>query len=161
MDERRVVTPPYLAGPLRLLPFRGMMLAASRIGDMASARAFVRPYREVAERLSRWEATGQVHHDPRPAVYLHEYSSGGITVRGLVGALDLSHRASTRAERAVFPHEGIHPLQVDDLAERMREMQVNPAPILMVHRGHAAVRSIVAGLLEGPPEHDFVDRGGQ
>ncbi len=26
-------------------------------------------------------------HDDRPAVYLHEYTAGGITVRGLVGGL--------------------------------------------------------------------------
>lgn len=161
MDDSSVVTPPYLAGPLRLLPFRGLMLAASRIGDVASGRAFVRPYRDVAERLAQWEAAGLVHHDARPAVYLHEYSAGGITVRGLVGALELSRRARSPADRAIFPHEGIHPSQVLDLAERMSEMQVNPAPILMVHRGHAAVRSIVAGLLETPPEHDFSDRGGQ
>jgi uncharacterized protein (DUF1015 family) len=161
MDDSSVVTPPYLAGPLRLLPFRGLMLAPSRIGDPASARAFVRPYREVADRLLRWERSGHVHRDARPAVYLHEYTSGGITVRGLVGALDLSRRAGDRAERAVFPHEGIHPLQVADLADRMLEMQVQPAPILLVHRGHATVRTLVTGLLQTPAEHDFVDRGGQ
>ena len=161
MDESSVVTPPYLAGPLRLLPFRALMLSPARIGDPASARAFIRPYRDVADRLHRWEQTGQVHHDSEPAIYLHEYTAGGITVRGLVGALDLSHRALTRGERAIFPHEGIHPLQVVDLADRMLEMQVNPAPILLVHRGHAAVRGIVEGLLETTPDHAFTDRGGQ
>ena len=40
-----VVTPPYVAKPLRLDPFRGMMLSPARVGDPASARAFARPYR--------------------------------------------------------------------------------------------------------------------
>ena len=161
MDDSRVVTPPYLAGPLRLLPFRGLMLAPGRIGDPASARAFARPYRDVARRLTSMEERGQVHHDAEPAVYLHEYTSAGITVRGLVGALDISHRARTRAERAVYPHEGIHPDQVSELADRMLEMDMNPAPILLVHRGHSSVRALVKDVLALPPEHQFTDRGAQ
>ena len=161
MDDSRVVTPPYLAGPLRLLPFRGLMLAPSRIGDPGSARAFARPYREVSQRLSRWTEQGQVLHDSQDAVYLHEYTSGGITVRGLVGALDLSHRARNRSERVVYPHEGIHPLQVAELTDRMVEMQMNPAPILLVHRGHAEVRRIIQELLSTEPDHQFTDRGEQ
>ncbi|WP_180933389.1 DUF1015 family protein [Nocardioides ungokensis] len=161
MDDSRVVTPPYLAGPLRLLPFRGLMLAPGRIGDPASARAFARPYRDVARRLHTWEEQGQVRHDTEPAVYLHEYTSGGITVRGLVGALDISRRADSRADRVVYPHEGIHPLQVAELADRMLEMQMNPAPILLVHRGHSEVRRIVQDVLTLPPDEHFTDRGAQ
>jgi len=161
MDDSRVVTPPYLAGPLRLLPFRGLMLAPGRIGDPASARAFARPYRDVARRLHTWEEQGLVRHDTEPAVYLHEYTSGGITVRGLVGALDISHRADSRADRVVYPHEGIHPLQVAELADRMLEMQMNPAPILLVHRGHSEVRRIVQDVLTLAPDEHFTDRGAQ
>lgn len=161
MDDSRVVTPPYLAGPLRLLPFRGLMLSPGRIGDPGSARAFARPYRDVSQRLSRWTEQGLVHHDADAAVYLHEYTAGGITVRGLVGALDLSHRARSRNERVIYPHEGIHPLQVAELADRMVEMQMNPAPILLVHRGHAEVQRIVRGLLGTAPDHQFTDRGEQ
>jgi uncharacterized protein (DUF1015 family) len=161
MDSSVVVTPPYLAGPLRLHPFRGLMLAPSRIGDPAAARAFARPYRDVAARLTRWQAQGQVHHDDAPAVYLHEYTAGGITVRGLVGALDISHRAQNPAERVVYPHEGVHPVQAAELADRMAEMQLNPAPILLVHRGGGAVRARLRHLLATTPDHEFSDRGGQ
>jgi uncharacterized protein (DUF1015 family) len=161
MDSSVVVTPPYLAGPLRLLPFRGLMLAPSRIGDPAAGRAFARPYRDVAARLTRWQARGQVHHDDAPAVYLHEYTAGGITVRGLVGALDISHRAQNRAERVVYPHEGVHPAQAAELADRMAEMQLNPAPILLVHRGGRAVRTRLEHVLATTPDHEFSDRGGQ
>jgi len=161
MDSSAVVTPPYLAGPLRLLPFRGLMLAPSRIGDPASARAFARPYRDVAARLSRWEQQGQLHHDDAPAVYLHEYNAGGITVRGLVGALDISNRSTSRADRVIYPHEGVHPVQAVELADRMSEMQMNPAPILLVHRGGAAVRTSLGHVLNAQPDHEFSDRGGQ
>ena len=92
-------------------------------------------------------------HDERPALYLHEYTAGGITVRGLVGALDVSHRATAPDQVAVFPHEGIHPDQADELAERMAEMEMNPAPILLVHAGPAAAREILRQVRTREPDH--------
>jgi uncharacterized protein (DUF1015 family) len=158
MDADSVVTPPHVARPLRLLPFRALTLAPNRIGDPSSVRAFTRPYRSVPSRLERWEQRRQLSRDDQPAVYLHEYTADGITVRGLVGALDISRRASSRAEVAVFPHEGIHPAQVDELANRMLEMQINPAPILLVHRGTDAVRNLLRDVRKRDPEHEFTDR---
>lgn len=161
MDTSAVVTPPYVAGPLRLAPFRGLMLAPSRIGDPSSARAFARPYAAVADRLSSWQARGQMHHDREPALYLHEYTAGGITIRGLVGLLDLSRRAARIEDAAVLPHEGIHPAQADDLADRMAEMALNPAPILLVHRSGAEARTVLDELRRGPADHAFSDRADQ
>ncbi len=161
MDSSPVVTPPYVARPLRLRPFRGLMLSPARVGDPASARAFARPYKDVAARLSGWKSRGHLLHDDESAVYLHEYTSGGITVRGLVGALDVSHLASEPAERAVHPHEGIHPVQADELAERMEEMAMNPAPILLVQHGVPAAREIVRRLLGTAPSYAYTDRAGQ
>ena len=86
MDLATVV-PPYVAKPLELLPFRAVMLSPSRVGDPASARALARPYRDVAERLIQWIDRGDARADRAPALYLHEYTSAGLTVRGLVGAL--------------------------------------------------------------------------
>ena len=73
------------------------MLSPTRVGDPASARAFARPYRNVARRLERWEQQGHLRRDAEPAVYLHEYAAAGMTVRGLVGALNLSCEPTTRA----------------------------------------------------------------
>ena len=81
-----------------------------------------------------------------------------MTVRGLVGALDISHRASGPEDRAVLPHEGIHPVQADQLADRMAELALNPAPILLVHRAPEDVRAVVHEVLAGEPDDDFVDR---
>ncbi|HET8960616.1 DUF1015 family protein [Nocardioides sp.] len=160
MDSSPVVTPPYVAGPFRLDPFRALMLSPSRVGDPASARAFARPYRNVAQRLEDWQAQGHLHRDAEPAVYLHEYSASGMTIRGLVGGLDLSVRDHGPAERVVYPHEGVHPAQVAELAERMTEMGMNPAPILLVHRGPAAVRELLRPVLARAADHEFDDRLG-
>ncbi|WP_418062905.1 DUF1015 family protein [Pimelobacter simplex] len=161
MDATTLVTPPYVAGPLRLEPFAALMLTPNRVGNPSTGRAFARPYKDVSARLLRWQARGFVRADQEPALYLHEYSSAGMTVRGLVGALDVSRRAARAEDRAILPHEGIHPAQADDLADRMEEMQLNPAPILLVHQGTAPLRDLLDKVATGEPAHAFSDRGGQ
>ncbi|MGH3361263.1 MAG: DUF1015 family protein [Nocardioides sp.] len=158
MESSVVVSPPHVAGPFRMHPFRGLMLVPRRVGDPASARAFARPYREVAGRLRQWESRGHVHRDPTPALYVHEYTGGGITIRGIVGALDLSRRATRADQAVVYPHEGIHPAQSAELADRMSEMGMNPAPILLVHRGPSAARRLIHDVIAAPPDHEFTDR---
>jgi hypothetical protein len=161
VDAAALVTPPYVAGPLRLVPFRGLMLSPGRVGNPTTGRAFARPYKDVSARLLRWQARGYVRQDAAPALYLHEYTSAGMTVRGLVGALDVSRRATRPADRAVLPHEGIHPAQADDLADRMAEMELNPAPILLVHRGTDRLRTVLAEVARSSPQHAFTDRSEQ
>jgi uncharacterized protein (DUF1015 family) len=161
MEPGAVVIPPYVGRPLRLAPFHGVRLSPRRIGDPSSGRLFARPYRAVAARLTQWQERGQLRRDEEPALYLHEYTAGGLTVRGLVGALDISHRASGPEDRAVLPHEGIHPVQADELADRMTELALNPAPILLVHRAAPEVRAIVHQVLAEPTVDDFVDRNDQ
>ena len=156
-----VVSLPYIAGPLTLRPFRARLLQPSRIGDPASGRLFARPYRAVAARLLQWEERGRISADAEPAVYVHEYTSAGHTVRGVVGALGLAHRATSRDESVVLPHEGVHAGQADELADRMEEMRLNPAPILLVHRGSPRLRDHLAGLVESAPTRQFEDAGGQ
>lgn len=161
MEPTAAVTPPYAAGPLRLAPFRARFLAPSRVGDPASARLFARPYRAVSSRLHTWQARGQVTEDSAAALYLHEYTASGVTVRGLVGALDVSRRAARPADRAVLPHEGIHPRQADELADRMEEMGMNPAPILLVHDHPVEVRSVLERIARAKPGSVFTDRARQ
>ena len=156
--DSTLVTPPYVAGPFRLEPFPALMLVPNRVGDATTGRAFARPYKDVAARLQRWQRKGLVHNDSEPALYLHEYTANGITIRGLVGSLDVSRRATDAADRVVLPHEGVHPAQADDLAARMAEMQMNPAPILLVHNGTAALRTITTAIIATAPDREFTDR---
>jgi uncharacterized protein (DUF1015 family) len=152
------VVPPYVAKPLSLLPFRAVMLAPGQVGDPASARALARPYRDVAARLTAWIAQGRALEDTAPALYLHEYTAGGLTVRGLVGALDMSRRAESLEDRAVWPHEAIHPEQAGELADRMVQMGMNPAPILLVHHGPEELRGLLATVADRTPDWRYLDR---
>ena len=153
--------PPYVARPLQLRPFQALMLAPRQVGDPSSARALARPYRDVADRLTDWIARGLALEDVDDALYLHEYTSGGLTVRGLVGALDVSRRAERSAERAVWPHEEVHPEQAGELADRMLQMRLNPAPILLVHRGTQELRDLVTAVAAQEPGWRYLDRSGQ
>ena len=158
MDDSAVVPPPHLGRPLRLLPFRGLALPPRRVGDPAAVGALARPYRDAPARLALWERTGRVWRDEEPAVYVHEYVVEGMVVRGLVGALDLGHRSADPGDRAILPHEGVHPGQVDQLAKRMRRMALNPAPILLVHRGPGEVRELMDRAAGEEPVRAFTDR---
>lgn len=159
--DTTLVTPPYVAGPFRLEPFPALMLVPARVGDVSTGRAFARPYKDVAARLEKWRRKGLVERDDAAALYLHEYTANGITIRGLVGSLDVSRRATQAADRVVLPHEGVHPSQADDLAARMAEMQLNPAPILLVHHGSEELRRLTGAALRGDPLRAFTDRSQQ
>jgi uncharacterized protein (DUF1015 family) len=163
MEPTAPVAPPYVVKPFSLAPFPALMLSSSGVGDPASSRVFARPYHSVPGRLRHWQQSGRIHQDDVPAVYLHEYTAGGVTVRGLVGLLDLARTSHTcpDAQQAVFPHEGVHREQVDELAHRMYSMRFNPAPILLVHRGPQSTRSLIHRVLQGAPELSFTDRAGQ
>lgn len=161
MDSRAVVVPPHVARPLRLLPFRALMLPPARGPRGTVERALARPGARVEELLSRWAAQGRLTHDATPGLYLHEYTTAGITVRGLVGALDVSRRAHDPGERAVLPHEGVHCDQVEQLAERMRHMEVDPAPILLAHHGDPRVRELLAEIRTSAPLASFADHHDQ
>ncbi|MEI2713251.1 MAG: DUF1015 family protein [Nocardioides sp.] len=161
MESMATQTPPYLASPLTLLPFVGLTISPTKVGEHAAARATARPYRDVAARLLRWQAQGRILRDRSPAVYVHEYSGDGLTVRGLVGLIPLSRRARSHNERAVFPHEGVYQTQSEQLASRMAEMRINPAPILLVHQGRARLRGWMDEITKESPLHQFQDRAGQ
>jgi uncharacterized protein (DUF1015 family) len=111
--------------------------------------------------LATWQRRGLAQRDDEPALYVHEYTDSGLTVRGLVGCLDLTRVATTIEDRQVFPHEGVHPQQVAELAHRMASMRVNPAPILLVHRGPAEIREVSRKVRTGTPDQEYVDHAGQ
>jgi uncharacterized protein (DUF1015 family) len=161
MDSGGVATPALAARPLRLDPFAALMLAPNRIGAHASARAFARPYRDVVERFAAWQRSGQVRQDDAPALYLHEYTASGVTVRGLVGALDLTRTTAEPAQAALYPHEGVHPARAAELADRMAAMALNPAPILLTHRAPATLRTLLRQVRRATADHQFTDRSGQ
>lgn len=140
----------------RLQPFRALRLADSRVGTAVAHRALSRPYRAVPGRMREWRRQRHLRLDPDPVLYVHEYTSQGVSVRGLVGSLDLAE-----AERVVFPHEQVDARQVRQLAHRMDEMGLNPAPILLMHQGDGRARQVLLRATDRPPDLVYTDRGDQ
>lgn len=137
--------------------FRALWLRESLVGAAFASRVFARPYRSIPGRLLDWRRKRHLRVEPEPGFYLHEYTAaGGVSVRGVVANLDLETAAPL-----VRPHEGVHPGQVSQLANRMRFMQLNPAPILLVHQQSEALRPLVDAVAAGPPDRGFMDRGDQ
>jgi uncharacterized protein (DUF1015 family) len=149
-------TPPAPGPQLLLRPFRALRLRESFVGAPVANRIFARPYRSAARRLADWQRQRHLRIEGPPALYVHEYTSSGVSVRGIVGKLDL-----TTAEGSVLPHEAVRLEQVAELAERMQTIEVNPAPILLMHRGTPALRTAVDLLTERGPDIAYTDRAGQ
>lgn len=158
MDPADETAAQAVRGPFGLTPFGATRLSPARVGDPASARLLARPHRAVSERIQRWRRLGNLTQDDAPALYVHEYSSQGLTVRALVGLADLVPGPGTPAIR---PHEHVDQHQAVELAGRMRAMRVNPAPLLLVHRGTEEARAAVDAAADRAPDTDFVDRAGQ
>lgn len=139
-----------------LHPFRALRLAESLVGAPFANRVFARPYRSVPGRLREWRRQRHLRVDSEPGIYLHEYTSAGMSVRGVVANLDLRTGGSL-----VLPHEAVNPAQVAQLADRMREMKLNPAPILLMHKGSAELRNCVDRIASRTPHLSYTDRSEQ
>ena len=62
------------------------------------------PYNQAAARLDHWVSTGLYRVDPVPTLYVYEMrTAGGVTTRGLVGALELRDPADGSSSRMRTP----------------------------------------------------------
>ena len=111
MESGRPTVPPYVAGPLQLAPFRALLAgSAARRGPGVGARLRATLSRRRRSAWQTWQQarTGHAATTSR-RVYLHEYSDSGLTVRGLVGCLDLSRLAARAARAPGLPPRGRPP----------------------------------------------------
>jgi uncharacterized protein (DUF1015 family) len=167
--------------PLVLAPFRGLRYDRAAVGDLGSvisppydvldadtvrdlesgnrrnivrlilSRRFERPYRAVRERLESWREQGCLVADDQPGLYLYQYTVGGVTVRGLIGLVGLRDEA----EKTVLPHEDVMPAPVEDRSVLMRTTRTNLEPILLVHQGTDALRTVIRETAETSPIEEF------
>lgn len=174
--------PAVVRRPLELAPFRGLRFDPDTIGDLGTAvsppydvldadlvrtlesanprnvvrlilsRRFETPYLAVLDRLDRWRDEGALRPDPRPALYLYEYTADQTVVRGLVGLVGLRDPA----ERVVLPHEDVSPAPVADRVALMRTTRTNLEPILLLHDGSEWLRDRLALTAARPPATQVV-----
>ena len=132
------------------------MLAPHRVGDPSTGRAFARPFRGSPHAV-RGRARGLRPSRGRARALPARVHRRGVTIRGLVAPWT-SRRATwprtgwcSRTRASTRP--GRRPRRTD------AEMQLNPAPILLVHRGPAGARG--PRLLPHAADHEYTDRAHQ
>ncbi|MFL6053443.1 MAG: DUF1015 family protein [Actinoallomurus sp.] len=110
-------------------------------------------YREAAETLRSWLASGILTVDDEPALYVYEEVSGSIVQRGLIGAVGVQNEGSP----VILPHEHVFPGPVRDRLALMTATEANLEPIFLLYEGGAGsaagrvvdeVASFVPPLLE-------------
>lgn len=144
------------AGAFDFAGFRALRLADSHVGEPAARRILSKPYPGVPDRIRDWEQKGRLTVDAEPFVYVHEYTSHGVIVRGLVGTVEL---ASSR--HRIHPHESVDASQVEQLIDRMQTTALNPAPLLLIHHGPQDVRDVLGAVTTSPPDFVYTDRADQ
>ncbi len=127
----------------------------------AAARAFGRPYREVAGRLRRWEATGRVLRDDEPAVYLHEYTAGGHhRARPRGRARHVASRGRPGQPGRASPRGDLPPPRARPRRPDARRCGSTRRRSCSSTAGPADVRAVVKSLLDTAALRRFTDRGG-
>ena len=167
--------------PFTLRPFRGLRFDPDTVGDLGTvisppydvldadtvrdleaanrrnvvrlilSRHFERPYLAVRRRLEKWRDKSYLRPDPEPALYLYEYTVDDTTVRGLVGVTALR----AEAERVILPHEDTMEAPVEDRTLLMGTTETNLEPILLVHEGSQALRSLLDAAAKERPVAEF------
>jgi uncharacterized protein (DUF1015 family) len=172
--------------PLVMAPFRGLRFDPAVVGDLGTvisppydvldadtvrdleagnhrnivrlilSRKYERPYLAVRRRLEEWRAEGCLVPDVEPALYLYQYAVDGVTVRGIIGLVELREEH----EGVLLPHEGVMPGPVADRAVLMRTTRTNLEPILLVHEGTDELRAVLASEAGRQPLVRFHGRDG-
>jgi uncharacterized protein (DUF1015 family) len=146
---------------LTLKPFRAVRYAPSRVSSLAAVtsppydlidedalRRFMadephnivrlilpqQDYREAAETLRSWLASGVLTVDEEPALYVYEETGEGILQRGLIGALGVHGPSS----RVILPHEDVYPGPIRDRLALMSTTEANLEPIFLLYDGGGA-----------------------
>jgi len=169
------------ARPFTLAPFRGLRFDIATVGDLGTvisppydvldadtvrdleganrrnivrlilSRHFERPYLAVRDRLQKWRDKGYLRADDEPTLYLYEYCADQVTVRGLIGLVGLRDEA----ERVILPHEDTMEAPVEDRTLLMGTTETNLEPILLVHEGSQALRSLLDAAAKERPVAEF------
>jgi len=121
-------------------------------------------YRQAAEKLRRWQQSGVLVRDEKPAIYPYEQEFVGPdgqrrTRFGFVCAL----RLVPFGQRVVYPHEETFDKPVDDRVSLMRACRANLSMVFAIFRDEARVaeRALAAAIARGAEKlFEFTDANG-
>lgn len=160
-DSRRVDLASVTSAPLE--PSDSVAVAAALSSDehniawlidpLLAATAAPQEATRVASRLASWRDAGTMRHDRIPALYVYGNRGASGTLLGLIAAVSL-HDPS---ERVILPHEQVSEAAVARHVALLEATVAQPEPVVLVHRGSQALRSLLLEAAAGNPLVSFGD----
>jgi uncharacterized protein (DUF1015 family) len=124
-----------------------MMRAVLAVDEADAAAAAVGRDR-VRRQLSAWRTAGVLVQDQVPGYYLYRRTDSDRIVVGLIATVSLH----PPRHRVVVPHEDVDSVMVGRQASLMTAFDGQPEPVVTVHRGSDAFRSVIAAVLGTSPQ---------
>ena len=109
-------------------------------------------YDKAVENFRKWQAEGWLRQDDRPCYYIYAQTMDGRTQYGLVVCAHTDDYAEGRIKR----HELTRKEKEDDRMVHVRIQNANIEPVFFAYPDNAEINKIVADVIKGEPEYDFV-----
>ena len=113
-------------------------------------------YAKGAENLTGMLEAGVLLRDPEPCFYVYRLQMDGHVQTGLVAAASVPAYDANRIRK----HEYTRPDKEDDRVRQIDALDAQTGPVLLAHRVHSGLRTLVTGVCEGAPAADVTTDDG-
>lgn len=113
-------------------------------------------YDKAVENFAKWQTEGWLQRDQKPCYYVYAQTMEGRTQYGIVMCCHFEDYLSG----AIKKHELTRPDKEEDRMIHVRNQKANIEPVFFAYPDNAEIDSIVAGVVKGEPEYDFVAADG-
>lgn len=115
-----------------------------------------RTYDKAVENFKKWQQKGWLVQDAKEQYYVYAQTMNGRTQYGLVVCANVEDYMNGTIKK----HELTRKEKEDDRMIHVRIQNANLEPVFFAYRDNAELNSIVAEVVKGAPEYDFVAEDG-
>jgi uncharacterized protein (DUF1015 family) len=113
-------------------------------------------YAKGAENLAAMLEAGVLQRDPEPCYYAYRLQMDGHVQTGLVAAASVPAYDANRIRK----HEYTRPDKEDDRVRQIDALDAQTGPVLLAHRVHSGLRTLVSEVTAGAPAADVTTDDG-
>lgn len=115
-----------------------------------------RVYDEAVRNFKDWQSRGWLVQDGKPCYYVYSQTMEGRTQYGLVLCADTDDYATGKIKK----HELTRKDKEDDRMIHVKIQDANIEPVFFAYKDNEELNSIMANVVSGTPEYDFVAEDG-